>query len=102
MERKTKKGQFYNKKYGEEFDFIKASAKSKQHAFCMVCRRDISILHGGRNDIVIHRKSKLHIENVQCQASSSKITTWMSSAQDLNVTRAECLFTSFYLEHDHM
>ena len=100
MERK--KGQFYNAKYGTEFDFITKSAKSKskQHAFCKVCRRDISISHGGRSDIVLHSKTKLHIGNFESQPSTSKITSWMSTSQDLDVMRAECLFTSFYLEHN--
>ena len=96
-----KKGQCYNSKYGTEFDFITKSGKSKQHAFCTICRRDISIAHGGRSDIVLHRKSKLHIGNFESESSSTpKITSWMSTSQDLNVTRAECLFTSFYLEHN--
>ena len=99
MERK--KGQCYNSKYGTEFDFITKSGKSKQHAFCTICRRDISIAHGGRSDIVLHTKSKLHIGNFESESSSTpKITSWMSTSQDLNVTRAECLFTSFYLEHN--
>ena len=96
-----KKGQCYNSKYTTEFDFITKSGKSKQHAFCKICRRDISIAHGGRSDIVLHRKSKLHIGNFESESSSTpKITSWMSTSQDLNVTRAECLFTSFYLEHN--
>lgn len=100
MERK--KGQCYNSKYGTEFDFITKSGKGKHHAFCKLCRRDISISHGGRSDIVLHTKSKLHIANFESESSpsTSKITSWLSSSQDLAVTRAECLFTAFYLEHN--
>ena len=95
MERK--KGQCYNSKYGTEFDFITKSGKSKQHAFCTICRRDISIAHGGRSDIVLHTKSKLHIGNFESESSSTpKITSWMSTSQDLNVTRAECLIIQMY------
>ena len=97
MERK--RGQAYTKKYADEFFFITSSGKSKNHAFCKVCRRDISIFHGGRTDIVLHSKSKLHIAAVESE-STPKITSWISTSQDLNVTRAECLLTSFYLEHN--
>ncbi|XP_038065360.1 uncharacterized protein LOC119735640 [Patiria miniata] len=99
----TRKGQFYGKKYGQEFDFITSSKKDKQHAFCKVCRRDVSIAHGGRNDIVKHTKSKLHVDSMSMRTeahSTMKLTSWASTSQDLNVTRAECLFTAFYLEHN--
>ena len=56
-----RKGQFYSKKYAEEFSFISSSAKSKQHAYCKNCRRDLSVAHGGHSDIVRHVKSALHL-----------------------------------------
>ena len=94
------KGQFYSSKYSDEFSFITVSKKGKQHAFCKVCRRDLSVAHGGRSDIVTHSKSKLHLTNVKDEAQTTKLTSFMSSPQDINTTRAECLFTAFYLEHN--
>ena len=94
------KGQFYSRKYSDNFSFITVSQKGKQHAFCKVCRRDISVAHGGRSDIVTHSKSKLHLTNVKDEAQTTKLTSFMSSQHDINTTRAECLFTAFYLEHN--
>ena len=45
------KGQFYSKKYAEEFSFISSSAKSKQHAYCKNCRRDLSVAHEGHYEL---------------------------------------------------
>jgi hypothetical protein len=95
-----KRGHAYNKKYADKFDFGASSGKSKHHATCKECRRDLSILHGGCNDIVVHCKSKQHITAFKSESSAREITSWMSTSKDFNITRAECLFTSFYLEHN--
>ncbi|XP_063216897.1 uncharacterized protein LOC134527858 isoform X1 [Bacillus rossius redtenbacheri] len=93
--------QCFRKDYSEEFSFILKSDKGQKYAFCSVCRCDISISHGGRSDILLHVKSNKHAGNVQNSENSQKISTFFtnSSSED-SVTRAECLFTYFLIEHN--
>ena len=45
----------------EIFDCITKSNKSNEHAFCTVCSVDISVAHGGRQDITTAPYSSLII-----------------------------------------
>lgn len=97
--------QTYCSKYSEDFSFITASKVSNKHAFCKPCRRDILISHGGRADIVQHSKSKVHIRNMNAEAEVSShkqqsILAFQSKPDDDSAIRAECMFASFYLEHN--
>ncbi|KAG1682401.1 CCR4-NOT transcription complex subunit 4 [Nymphon striatum] len=81
--------------------FISKSSKGEHYAFCTPCRRDISISHGGRHDIVTHAKTSLHKESVDNLSKTSKLTKWVATSNELSTIRAEtaCLFTSLFIEH---
>lgn len=95
-----KKGQIYQKEYEEDFYFITSSGRSEQHAFCTLCRLDILVSRCGRNDIVLHSQSKLHISNFDSDDLTRHVTSFMSTPQDLDGARAECLFASLILEQN--
>ena len=45
----------------KSFDCITKSNKSDEHAFCTMCSVDISVAHGGRQDITMPPYSCLNI-----------------------------------------
>ena len=45
--------QKYKTEYAKSFDCITKSNKSDEHAFCTLCSVDISVAHGGRQDITM-------------------------------------------------
>lgn len=98
--------QVFSAKYSDEFSFITSSTVSKHHAFCKVCRRDISISHGGRTDIVHHAKTQTHSKAMAQENSLEKNQPRISNMftakveESLDATRAECLFAAFYVEHN--
>ena len=53
--------QQYKTEYTKSWDCITKSNKSDKHAFCTVCSVDISVAHGGRQDITTPPYSSLII-----------------------------------------
>jgi hypothetical protein len=102
MSKKQKYLQVFKNDYSNEFHFIKKSNKGVHYAFCEECRTDISISHGGRHDIVQHISMKKHINNVEANnAKNSKISSFFNNKDNKDeITRAECLFTAFFIEHN--
>ena len=94
--------QTFRSEYTKAFSFFVASRKGEKHGFCNICRCDISISHGGRNDLVAHTKSKKHIEFVDGESCNRKlpITGFFAKNTDHSVIRAECLFTRSIVEHN--
>ncbi|KAH6927818.1 hypothetical protein HPB50_008954 [Hyalomma asiaticum] len=92
--------QVFLKQYTAEFGCVIASRKGEHHAFCTICKYDISISHGGRTDVVAHVSSKKHTNSVQCQEKQHRMQQFFGKQDgDNEVIRAECLFTDFLLEH---
>ena len=62
--RKTVKkwSQKYKDEYAETWPFISSSRKRIYYAHCNTCNADISIEHGGRDDIRRHLASKKHAD----------------------------------------
>ena len=56
-------------RYKTDFAFMQTSRLSDSYTFCMVCRCDISISHGGQNDITQHAKSSNHAQNSKAEES---------------------------------
>lgn len=54
----------YNTKYNQSWEkiygFVTRSFISNEHIFCTVCQKDVSIAHGGANDIDRHAKGQWH------------------------------------------
>lgn len=88
--------------YANKFPCIARSRKGPHFAFCTVCSVDIKIAHGGASDIKNHVRSKKHGDLVKTQVKISKIGTFFNSREndENDVINAECLFTSFILEHN--
>ncbi|XP_062393735.1 uncharacterized protein LOC134082097 isoform X2 [Sardina pilchardus] len=58
----------YRDQWDSEFTFLRRSRFGNSHAFCMVCNSDLSISHGGRNDIRQHEKSAKHKRGLELEA----------------------------------
>lgn len=94
--------QHFREAYSAEFPCILRSRKGEKFAFCSVCACDINIAHSGKSDIVTHIKSVKHGANTKSKDSNTKINAFFTSPSTDNneVIRAECLFTSFLIEHN--
>ncbi len=77
--------------------------KGVYHAHYKSCNADISIEHGGRDDIKRHLASQKHIDLEAASSSTSTITHFfakLGSSEEDQVTKAELYFTSFIIEHN--
>lgn len=104
MNKSNKKQYFqtFKESYSVDFPCILKSRKGEKFAFCTVCGCDINIAHGGKNDLSNHVKCGKHISYVKSKEDSKKINTFFAKSGnvDSDVIRAECLFTSFLVEHN--
>lgn len=101
VKKKPKWEQKYKDSYEKEFPFIQASRKDNLHAFCTTCCQDISISHGGRNDILKHKSTITHGRNQSASSSQSTVSTFFSKTdEDMDVINAETLFVGFLTEHN--
>nr|XP_006013536.2 PREDICTED: uncharacterized protein LOC102350526 [Latimeria chalumnae] len=64
----------YQKNWEKDYDFISPSHLSQNHAWCTVCRRDISISHQGAKDIERHSTTEMHKKAVHCLKGQMKIS----------------------------
>lgn len=93
--------QVFKDSYKTEFPFILQSSRGNYFAFCSVCRCDINISHGGKTDIVTHSSTQKHKDSASCLEKNKKLSNFFVGGKDDSaVTRAECLFTSFIVEHN--
>lgn len=92
----------YEQKYKSEYksEVISKSSAGDSYAFCTICRCDISIAHGGRDDIKKHIGTKKHTVAEAANATQPSIFAFTQPDRSLEVTRAELLFTSFLVEHN--
>ena len=76
-ENKQKKAKKWSQKYKTEYSLhypcIRKSERGIFHAFCTICCVDISVEHGGRDDIRKHVGSKRHTDIAKARSSSSSI-----------------------------
>lgn len=93
--------QVFREEYTRNFPCILKSDKGQHFVFCSICRCDINIGHGGRNDITNHLKCTKHVLNVKSGEENKKISNFfVRENSDSDVIRAECLFTYFLVEHN--
>lgn len=81
------------------YSWVKRSVKGDGYAFCVVCNVNISISHGGKNDLTKHQKTVTHIASAEAAKSTPKVTSLLASGPD-KVTTAETLFCHFIVEHN--
>lgn len=99
-----KYNQVFKPSYCKDFPFVTSSMKGKHHAFCKLCRTDVSISHGGSYDIDRHAKGKRHKENAAA-AGSSSVAGFFKSKSDAKesedsslkttITRSEAILCQF-------
>ncbi|XP_071507007.1 uncharacterized protein [Diadema antillarum] len=104
---KTKKwSQKYKTEYSLQYPCIRKSERGIHHAYCTVCSVDISVEHGGRDDIRKHVGSKRHTDIAKERSSSTSTGTLLNyftkqgTSEEEDVTRAELLFSGFIVEHN--
>ena len=66
-------GQRYKDEYSSTFPHITSSRDGIQFARCTLCRSNISIKHGGANDITKHNKSDKHLKEVKNKAENHSV-----------------------------
>jgi hypothetical protein len=96
--RKRKYEQKFKSEYVDEFKCVERSKASETSAFCTLCRTDITIAHGGRDDIRKHIGSQKHKSAVLAAKSQPTVSGFFQRDKSLDVTRSELLFTSFLVE----
>eukprot|EP00057_Strongylocentrotus_purpuratus_P026387 XP_011680861.1 PREDICTED: uncharacterized protein LOC105446133 [Strongylocentrotus purpuratus] len=105
QQKKTKKwSQKYKAEYSLQFPCIRKSDRGIHHAFCTICSVDISVEHGGRDDIRKHVGIKRHTDIAKARSSGkSTLMTYFTkqgTSEEEDVTRAELFFTGFIVEHN--
>ena len=80
------------------YSWVKKSAKGDGFAFCAVCNVNISVSHGGKNDITKHSKTVVHTANAQAAKTTPKMTSMLSSGPD-KVTTPETML-ALIAEHN--
>ena len=100
----TKKKQ-YEQKYLDKYSLmpgIKPSLDGPTSAYCSYCRVNFDISHSGQYDIVRHCSNETHNEYVKKakgnQSISSMFARDVSTLQDMQVIKAETLFTDFIVD----
>ena len=63
------------------YNFVALSRVSTNHSFCTVCGKDISLSHGGENDIEKHSKTPSRNKN-EGATSSTRVNNYFSSSKD--------------------
>jgi len=80
--------------------FIKASRKGEKHAFCEICRSDISIGHAGYYDVTRHIKTSKHESAARAVSNTSSLTMFQPAKVQPSATHAEVLFQGMVIEHN--
>jgi len=85
--------------YAIKLRVVRKSTVSDTHSYCVICNCDFSIGHGGIGDIAKHVQSAKHVAKVGSSAPLRKVEHFFADSKNLNVMRAEALFTEFIVEH---
>lgn len=99
MSKKPYYYQSFKESYSTDFSFIKKSSKGESYSYCIICKVDFSISHGGRNDITAHASRDKHKSNYSAMENSRKLDSFFCAkdGKENAVINAECLFTAFLL-----
>ena len=72
----------YNKEWETKRSWVKATTDSRR-AFCTVCRREISISHGGDNDLARHEDTDMHKKAVLSKGASNIMSFFAASTAEI-------------------
>lgn len=92
-------------KYHPEWKTLGMTASRRGSAFahCDICNADVSIAHGGVNDVKKHLTTSKHKEMLKTSGSHRDLGTFFQSqgrAMEDAVIRSEVLFANFIAEHN--
>lgn len=59
------------------FPFLVTSHVSKYYAFCKLCQADLSVEHGGKNDVSKHANCSKHTQTVEAQRGTANIGSFL-------------------------
>ena len=97
-------GSNFNAEYTRTFDWVMASDRGKQQAYCKVCSKHFSVSYGGIEDIRRHGEGKKHLELFNARKSTNQVTKYYissnSSSLDENVIKAETLISLSMAKHN--
>ena len=65
------------------------------YARCTLCATDFSVIHGGRNDVTSHLKSKRHINMSKIVQSTTPITSLFCQSSSDEAIEAEVRWATF-------
>lgn len=86
--------------YTTEWPVIVRSKLDVFHAYCVLCKCDFSVRHGGRNDVERHISTSKHLMYKSSVEQSKPITGFFTTDQDTSVISAEVHFVDFLVEHN--
>ena len=70
------------------------------YARCTICGIDISVAHGGRNDVTKHIGVKSHREKSAASSSSRSLSTFFEPSASVKVIEAETRWALFVAHHN--
>ena len=70
------------------------------HARCTICGIDISVSHGGRNDVTKHISVKNHRDMASASASSRSISSFLRPSTSQKAIEAEMRWALFVAKHN--
>lgn len=71
----------FNKAWIKDFEWLRAVPGDVNSAFCSLCKCQLSVSHGGKNDIQKHLKTTKHIQAEGAIRKSKKITQMFPTGQ---------------------
>ena len=97
---KQKVLQWYRAEYAVKYPVIRRSSLSETHAYCTLCTIDLSIGHGGLQDVKKHVATAKQQAKQHTSISTRKVTDMFVVDEDVSIIRAGTLFTDFVIEHN--
>ena len=98
--KRVKYEQKYKSEYRDEFKCINKSSVGDTFAFCNLCRCDVNITHGGRDDLRKHCLTQKHVHAATAAKFQPSVSSFAGADRSAEVTCSELLFTSFLVEHN--
>ncbi|XP_063761556.1 uncharacterized protein LOC134879144 [Eleginops maclovinus] len=92
--------QRFKLEYNAEWPTITRSRLDDFHAYCMLCKTDFSVRHGGRHDVEKHIRTAKHTSYKAAVEATRPIAGFFTVDSDTSVINAEVLAVDFLVEHN--